>query len=344
MHIRTLLSLLAAALAFASCEKALMGDDCDASPAATFDYLWQQIDERYSMFDVKQVDWQEAYGRYRPRVADVISADSLFALCGALLGELHDGHVNLISAHGTSHADSLIFSFYTQKGYDIDAIVMGYLGPHYRSTGGVAYTALLGGRILYLRYGSFGSSITPAQLRHIIGSCPAAEGIVLDIRGNGGGAMSNITNILQMIAHQGSPLMYRSQIKSGRGHTDFTPLADTYAPAADSGAYGGPVVVLTDRGCFSSASMFALCAKAFPSMTVMGDTTGGGMGLPHTTVLPNGWRARFSITRTLSPEGANYENGVPPDILLPFDRQAAFDRHTDNIIDSACRLILHLNQ
>lgn len=317
-----------------------MGRDCKDSPTATFDYLWQQIDEKYAMFDVKQADWTEVYERYRPLVSDDISDDSLFALCGSMLAELNDGHVNLIRAYGTSRADSLVFRFYTQAGYDINAIVQGYLGPHYRSTGGIAHTALCDGHVIYMRYGSFGSSISPAQLRHIIGSYPAAEGIVFDIRGNGGGTMSNITNLLRMIAHEGTPLLYRSQIKDGRGHDDFTPLADTYAPVPDSSAYDGPVAVLTDRGSFSSASVFALCAKAYPSMTLIGDTTGGGMGLPHTIVLPNGWRARFSITRSLAPDGSNYENGVPPDIALPFDRAAAFEQNKDNIIDAACALIL----
>lgn len=340
MKLKSIILTLAATMLFASCEKAFMGRDCDNSPVATFDYLWQQIDEKYSMFDVKQTDWQAVYGKYRPQVSDDISDDSLFAICGDMLAELNDGHVNLIRAFGTSHADSLVFRFYTQAGYDINALIQGYLGPHYRSTGGIAHTALCDGRVVYMHYGSFGSSITPAQLRHIIGSYPAAEGIILDIRGNGGGTMSNITNILRTIAHEGRPLLYRSQIKNGRGHNDFTPLADTYAPAADSGAYDGPWVVLTDRGCFSSASVFALCSKAYPTMTLMGDTTGGGMGLPHTTVLPNGWRAHFSITRSLAPDGSNYENGVPPDIRLPFDRAAAFAQNKDNIIDSACHLIL----
>ena len=71
----------------------------------------------------------------------------------------------------------------------------------------------------------------------------------------------------------------------------------------------------------------------------MGDTTGGGLGLPTCGTLPNGWVYRFSITRTLALDGCNYENGVPPDILLPFDREQAFRLRRDNIIDSACLLI-----
>lgn len=337
---KLLIILLAATLLCASCEKAFMGSDCDSAPTATFDYLWHQIDEKYAMFDVKDVDWQEVYDKYRPQVSDVISNDSLFAVCAAMLGELNDGHVNLISTNGTSRADSICYRFYTEAGYDINAIIQGYLGPHYAMTGGMAHTSLRDGRIIYIFYSSFSNSISPDQLKHILSCYPQAEGLVLDIRGNGGGAMNNITNILKMIAHDGKRLMYRSQIKNGPDHDCFTDLDDTYTPTSDSAAFLLPVAVLTDRGCFSSASMFALCAKAYPTMTVIGDTTGGGMGLPHTTVLPNGWRARFSITRALAPDGSNYENGVPPDIAIPFDRSAAITQHKDNIIDAACNLIL----
>ena len=45
-------ALLALGL-FTACEKVFMPRDAEPTATATFDYLWQQIDERYSLFDVK---------------------------------------------------------------------------------------------------------------------------------------------------------------------------------------------------------------------------------------------------------------------------------------------------
>ena len=71
----------------------------------------------------------------------------------------------------------------------------------------------------------------------------------------------------------------------------------------------------------------------------MRDTTGGGLGIPNGGQLPNGWTYRLSISRTLSPEGENYENGVPPDIYVNLDREAV-NRGVDNLIEAAIREIL----
>ena len=337
---RHIFLLILPCLLFASCEKLLMPDDSPATATATFDYLWHQIDERYSMFDVKRVDWQAVYDSLRPKVYDGMKNDSLFTVCAAMLNTLHDGHVNLYNSYNISHSDSIYYRFYADDDIDINAVILTYLGPNYRTTGGMAYGPLCNGRVLYIRYASFSNAIGVNQLRYIIRSCPDAQGMILDLRGNGGGDLANIYNILSLMPSHGQKL-YSSQIKSGPGHNDFTPLADTYAPTvADSDAFHLPVIVLIDRGCFSATSSFAICTQAYDNMRLMGDTTSGGMGLPTMGVLPNNWRYRYSVTRTLALDGKNYENGVPPDIPLRLDRQAALNSRRDNIIDSACHIIL----
>ena len=339
MKLRFLVFTFSFLVLFASCEKALMPQEAPDSPTAVFDHLWQQVDTRYSLFDVKGVDWQQVYDTLRTKVSDDISDDSLFSLCAAMLSTLRDGHVNLYNDNDISHSDSIIYHFYHDSQIDIDAIVLGYLGTNYHSTGGIAHQALDGGRVAYLRYGSFSSTITVSQLRHILRSYPDAQGLILDIRGNGGGAITNIHNLLSILPSHGQHL-YSSQIKAGPAHDQFTPLTPSYAPEVDdSNAFQGPVVVLIDRGCYSASSLFALCCQAYPSVILVGDTTGGGLGLPATFLLPNGWRYRISVTRLLSPQGQNFENGVPPHHLVHLDRQAALTRYKDNIIDTAITII-----
>ena len=340
-HISTLLLFIA--LVLTSCERALMSDDLQATAPNTFDYLWQRFDQQYSMFDVKGVDWRAVYDSLRPRVYSGMTADSLFAVCATLLGTLNDGHVNLYAGFDVSRADSLYYRFYTQGGIDVNTMVLNYLGIGYHSTGGMAHTALCDGKVLYIYYGSFSNAVSTSLFRRIIMSYPDALGMVLDLRGNGGGSLSNVINILKMMPSHGQRL-YSSQIKSGPAHDDFTPWVDTYAPdvSDDTTIFTRPVVVLVDRGCFSATSVFAICTQAYDNMVLMGDTTSGGLGLPSMGYLPNGWRYRLPVTRTRALDGNNYENGVPPDILLPFNRQMAQTLGRDNVIDSACRYILFL--
>lgn len=333
-----ILATILAALA-PSCEKAFMPPSPSANATHVFNCLWQDVDERYSMFDVKGVDWQQVYDSLRPQVRDGMDADSLFQICAAMLNTLCDGHVNLYGSWDVSRSDSVHRRFYTEEGIDIRVVVLNYMGINYHTTGGIAHNALHNGKVMYLRYGSFSNAISERQLRHIIASYPQAQGMILDLRGNGGGSISNIINLLSVMPSHGQEI-YRSQIKAGPAHDDFSPLEPSFAPVNNGEVFDKPVYVLTDRGCFSATSTFAIATQAFDNLHLMGDTTGGGLGLPGMGALPNGWRYRLSVTRTLALDGSNYENGVPPDILLKFDRQGAL-LGRDNIIDSACSLIIN---
>lgn len=317
-----------------------MSDDIPATPTNTFNYLWQKFDTQYSMFDVKGVDWDRVYDSLYPMVYDGMSSDSLFAVCAAMLNVLNDGHVNLYSSYDISRCDSLLYRFYSESDFDVNTVVLNYLGINYHSTGGMANASLCGGKVIYIYYGSFSSGISVGQIRHIIQSYPEAEGMILDIRGNGGGSIANVDNILSVMPSVGQKL-YSSQIKNGPAHDAFAPLQETYAPVVpDSLQYKKPVYVLIDRGCYSAASIFAISTMAYDNMILMGDTTSGGLGLPTMGFLPNGWRYRFPVTRAYALDGKNYENGVPPQIYLRLDRQGVILQGRDNIIDSACALIM----
>lgn len=326
-------------LMLCGCERMFMSATGDVSDSQVFDCLWKSVDERYSQFASKGVDWQAVYDTMRPKVWDGMGDDSLFSVCANMLSLLRDGHVNLYGRYDVSHSDSVYQRFYDEGQIDIDAVVLGYLGAGYRTTGGIAWCGLDEGRVVYMRYSSFNGDVSVAGLRHIMEQFPDARGIIFDIRGNGGGSMTNVYNILRFLPSKGQHL-YSSQIKNGVGHGDFSDLSKTYAPkVADGLAFDGRVVVLTDRGCYSAASMFALCCKAYESVVLMGDTTSGGLGLPCTYLLPNGWRYRLPVTRIVTPAGENWEEGLPVDVVVRLDTQRASRERKDNIIETAIEML-----
>ena len=98
--------------------------------------------------------------------------------------------------------------------------------------------------------------------------------------------------------------------------------------------YDKPVAVLIDRGSFSATSYFAICTQAFDNIRLFGDYTGGGLGMPNGGMLPNGWKYRFSVTRSIALDGGNYENGVPPTVRVLLD-PAATAQGIDNIVETA---------
>lgn len=329
---------LAASLLFAGCEKMLMPADMEATPTATFDYLWTQIDERYSLFDVKDVDWNAMRDSLRPQVYDGMSNDSLFAVLKKLINSLNDGHVDIWGNNDVASSEEIFLQRYGNGNFDLNTVALNYLGPDHHTTGGMMYNTIGDGEILYIRYSSFSNSASVSQMEAILKRYPDVKGFVFDIRQNGGGEIQNEWNLMSFLPDEGQ-LLYSTQLKSGPAHNDFGEPQFVFAPKnGNHTIITKPFVLLTDRGCYSAASSFALCLKSYSNVTVMGDTTAGGLAIPTGGALPNGWHYRFGVSRTIAPDGVNYENGVPPDRVVRLD-PAAVAAGRDNIIDSAASLI-----
>lgn len=328
-------------VAMTSCERAFMEDDAPDDPVSVFDYLWNKVDQQYAFFDVKGVDWDSVYEVYRPKVRDNMGRDSLFRVCANMLNTLRDGHTNLISNFDVSHNDSVYYKLIAQKNIDEQVVTLNYLKINYHTTGSFTHNSIRDGRVAYIRYSSFGNSVTESALKYLVTRYNNCNGLIFDMRQNGGGSMSNIKELLSIFDNHKQPL-YRTQIKSGPEHDAFTELETVYA--ADSSLlgkdpYAKPVAVLIDRGSYSATSFFAVCTQAYDNIKLFGDYTGGGLGLPNGGTLPNGWTYRFSITRTFALDGGNYENGVPPDVRVILD-PACTAQGIDNVIETAADWIM----
>ena len=328
------------AFGFASCERAFMENDEPSNPVNVFDYLWNKVDQQYAFFDVKGVDWDSVYEVYRPKVYDDMDDDSLFRVCAAMLNTLQDGHTNLVSKFDVSHNDSVYYRMYAHRNINTEVVVLNYLTVNYHTTGSFAHNAIRNGHVAYLRYSSFMDDISTDNLSYLLDHYKDCDGLILDLRQNGGGNIDNIRILLSIFDNHGQPL-YQTQIKSGSDHDAFTEL--TTVCATDTCVletpYTKPVAVLIDRGSYSATSFFALCTMAYDNIRLFGDYSGGGLGLPNGGALPNGWTYRFSITRTLDMDGHNYENGVPPDERVILD-PALTAQGIDNVIEAAADWIM----
>lgn len=329
------------AFSFASCERALMEQDEPKNPVNVFDYLWNQVDQNYTFFDVKGIDWDSVREVYRPKVNDDLKSDSLFRVCAAMLNTLRDGHTNLISGFDVSHNDSVYYKMYAEKNIDEDIVFLNYLTVNHHTTGSFTHNAIRDGKVAYLRYSSFSNDVNESVLKYLVKYYQSCNGMILDLRQNGGGSMSNIATLLSIFDNHHQPL-YKTQVKAGPHHDDFTEAVTVYA--ADSSLlgqnyYSKPVAVLIDRGSYSATSFFAICTQAYDNVKLFGDFTGGGLGIPNGGILPNGWTYRFSVSRTIANDGGNYENGVPPDVRILLD-PAATAQGIDNVIEAAADWIV----
>ena len=78
-----------------SCTTLFFGKDPTGSNFESFDHLTKTIDERYSLFDVKEADWELAKAEYRALITDSLNNQELLSVMGHLIGNLEDGHTNV---------------------------------------------------------------------------------------------------------------------------------------------------------------------------------------------------------------------------------------------------------
>lgn len=308
------------------------------NPRGNFDALWRTLDEHYCFFSEKGVDWDEVYSRYSPMVRDNMTSEELFIVCAQMLDELRDGHTNLSSSFNTSYYRKW-WSDYPQN-FDARLIEEHYFNFNYRQTGTIIY-GILPQNVGYMRVPSMAYGIGEANLDHILYYLKTCDGLIIDIRDNGGGSMTTVETLVARFITQRTLAGYISH-KKGPGHDDFSePYAYYYDPAEEGRImWGKPVVVLTNRSTFSAANNFVSIMKTLPQVKIAGATTGGGSGMPFSSELPNGWGIRFSSAPVLDPKGVTTEFGIDPTegCAIDLDPQAALAGH-DTILDFAIALL-----
>ena len=307
-------------------------DEFESDQVGNFEALWTIMDEHYSFFDYKQVDWNEVYQRYRPRVSNEMTDRELFDICGDMLKELRDGHTNLIASHDVSR-----YWIWEQwpVNYDERLINEHYLNFDYKMASGIRYQ-ILPDNFGYMYYGSFSSEIGEGNMDLILSYLSTADGLIIDVRDNGGGYLTNVEKLVSRFIDTKTLAGYIRH-KTGRGHNDLSePYAYYFEPARNHIHYLKPVVVLANRGSFSATNNFVSIMKSLDNVTIVGDTTGGGCGLPFTSELPNGWRVRFSSCPIMDSQGGLTEFGVAPDVRVDMDKN---DFTHDAILDTAIGIL-----
>lgn len=337
VRVASLLTMLVSVLVATSC---ITEEVAPNTIRGNFDALWQTLDERYCFFDLKAteygLDWNEIYARYQPKLAEQKTLWDYFNLLEDVVCELRDGHVNIISSLGTARYGEWFDNYPANYA---DTLERKYLGrtTDYVTTGGLKYR-VLADSIAYVRCPSFDVSFGDGNLHVMMLTLAPCKGMILDIRSNGGGRLTSAEKLASVFIDEKTLGGYMAH-KTGKGHNDFSqPEAIEIEP------FGGrrwtkPLVVLTNRRTYSAANAFVMYVKGLPGVTIVGDKTGGGSGMPLTSELPCGWTLRFSACPMYDRQMALTEEGIAPDVKVDITSDD-YRRDIDTIIETARRIIL----
>ena len=321
-----LFSFLFLALSFTACVDEDVYED---SPSGNFEALWKIMDEHYCFFQEKGVDWDSVHAVYAPRFNAGMTDDQELEVLGNMLAELKDGHVNLFASFDYSR----YWGFHEDypKNYS-DTLARHYLGTDYRISNGFKYR-IMDDNVGYLRVSSFEDTIGAGNLDDILLYLQPCLGIIIDLRDNGGGMLTAAEALAARFTDKEILVGYMRH-KTGKGHNDFSDMEEQTLKPAKGIRWHKPVVVLTNRSVYSAANEFIKYMRHCPQVTIVGDRTGGGAGLPFSSELPNGWSIRFSACPMYDTDKQSTENGIEPDIKVGL-RTDDFQRGRDTMIETA---------
>ncbi len=141
------------------------------------------------------------------------------------------------------------------------------------------------------------------------------DGLVFDLRGNGGGALREAVELTSMFIPSGPVVQVENSAKEVEVHSDNDGTV----------IYDGPLVVLVDRGSASASEIFAGAIQDYNRGIVVGETTFGKGTLQ--TIWPLSQLAsdnadlgalKLSTAQFFRVSGTSTQHlGVTPDILFP---------------------------
>jgi len=302
------------------------------------------MDSYYACFFAKtNVDWDEAYQKFRNAATNLSTRDELADICLELLGELEDQNLSLRNSTGTRleswnqdcflNWDLSVWTDYmkcwtSSDSFFLDTYGMIEFNPTPDDTIGYIYISDMGNEF---KWQSFFSST------HTIQYC---EGIIIDLRmcGCSGIATQAYYACGRFIAE--SALGYYRAFRAGPGRNDMGNMLQVFACKNGAWQFTEPIVLLTGRYTQGAAEQLVLLLMTQQHITVIGDTTAGFASPAVSFNLTEGWTIQIPEMVTYSPDGTLILNsGIAPEILIPVS-EADFAAGIDPVLDAALEMLV----
>lgn len=193
----------------------------------------------------------------------------------------------------------------------------------------------------------FQNNETTAFFDSVFPRISQTDGLIIDLRGNGGGNSGYADHIARHLIDR--PIatdrwitrVYNPAFASwGLKEETYSAQQDSMMPLDGIKPYLKPVVLLTDRGTFSAAEDFTALLKSAGRITQIGTATGGSTGNGvRVSLTGNGQiMANICSKHDVAPDGTEFVGiGLIPDVVIEESAKSYFDTKHDDLISAAIR-------
>ena len=317
-----------------------------SQPEKDFETFWTTFKNNYAFFQLKGVNWDSSYTKFRPLVSKKTKQKELITILGQMVEPLKDGHVTI------SKGEEILYkskkpSYFKQEFKNIEkefwqtvyktlknnnfSVVKG-IGPVFKEEN--LYYVSQSLDVGYIKITSCFANpesifddkkeIDDTKLMltifdSIITSLASTKSIIIDIRANGGGhggiELASRFTKEKILTH------YKA-IRTKDNYESFTKREPNYLTPNSGAKYLNPIIILTNDKTASSAEDFTISLYQLPTVTTIGTNTSGMLSDMFGGNLSNKISFTLSNQRYYTTDNKLLEDvGVPVKIEIRNTRQ-----------------------